>query len=91
MVSGDLYNAGIVDVMDVLILVLVEDGLGVFQRMSLSLAHQCLNPCFSGGWSRRVKKTASTTCKADVLILVLVEDGLGAFLKRAVIRLYNMS
>ena len=43
----------------VLILVLVEDGLGG-KAASLCEAYlNGLNPCFSGGWSRR-----STTCKA---------------------------
>ena len=37
----------------VLILVLVEDGLGVGQFASEDAARECLNPCFSGGWSRR--------------------------------------
>ena len=37
----------------------------------------CLNPCFSGGWSRR-KLTLTKSGEDDiVLILVLVEDGLG--------------
>ena len=37
-----------------------------------------LNPCFSGGWSRRKQKILM---KRDlkVLILVLVEDGLGVY------------
>ena len=39
----------------VLILVLVEDGLGVFFFCPLARAGHCLNPCFSGGWSRSVK------------------------------------
>ena len=36
----------------VLILVLVEDGLGVVKFILLSQAPKGLNPCFSGGWSR---------------------------------------
>ncbi len=37
-----------------------------------------LNPCFSGGWSRRPIKVKPTFLYKIVLILVLVEDGLGA-------------
>ena len=40
---------------EVLILVLVEDGLGVGQFASEDAAREWgLNPCFSGGWSRRI-------------------------------------
>ena len=38
----------------VLILVLVEDGLGeIFYVMNTDIYSDSLNPCFSGGWSRR--------------------------------------
>ena len=38
----------------VLILVLVEDGLGVKEfKTRMELCGLGLNPCFSGGWSRR--------------------------------------
>ena len=37
----------------VLILVLVEDGLGVVKNGKKNHNHNRLNPCFSGGWSRR--------------------------------------
>ena len=38
-----------------------------------------LNPCFSGGWSRRpIRRASMRIRKRRVLILVLVEDGLGA-------------
>ena len=37
----------------------------------------CLNPCFSGGWSRREVCTPRIIFRGHVLILVLVEDGLG--------------
>ena len=36
----------------VLILVLVEDGLGALHGMKKRTISPCLNPCFSGGWSR---------------------------------------
>ena len=37
-----------------------------------------LNPCFSGGWSRRpIRRASMRIRKRRVLILVLVEDGLG--------------
>ena len=39
---------------EVLILVLVEDGLGALLKVPLIVKEECLNPCFSGGWSRRI-------------------------------------
>ena len=43
----------------VLILVLVEDGLGALRAdVQMALSHTGLNPCFSGGWSRRSLETA---------------------------------
>ena len=36
-----------------------------------------LNPCFSGGWSRRCTSPDYDEYGGTVLILVLVEDGLG--------------
>ena len=36
----------------VLILVLVEDGLGDLDIYQIRCYSGCLNPCFSGGWSR---------------------------------------
>ena len=38
----------------VLILVLVEDGLGAEQIRAIFSTDFGLNPCFSGGWSRSV-------------------------------------
>ena len=66
----------------VLILVLVEDGLGaiVFPRVFNSMYR--LNPCFSGGWSRSILHAACTEQEQCVLILVLVEDGLGVAVKK---------
>ena len=61
----------------VLILVLVEDGLG---EVPYVLAHKIakgLNPCFSGGWSRSINCIINLLKLQVVLILVLVEDGLG--------------
>ena len=43
---------------------------------------ESLNPCFSGGWSRRGVKIANHL-GLTVLILVLVEDGLGEAQKKA--------
>ena len=48
---------------------------GEFQAKEL--LKNCLNPCFSGGWSRRQSKPVDVAIVAKVLILVLVEDGLG--------------
>ena len=61
----------------VLILVLVEDGLGAKQAMFLYLITRSLNPCFSGGWSRSRVNNEAIKELCSVLILVLVEDGLG--------------
>ena len=44
------------------------------------MAMQRLNPCFSGGWSRRPTYMVGIVVWSMVLILVLVEDGLGEFL-----------
>ena len=60
----------------VLILVLVEDGLGGMMQKNISATFISLNPCFSGGWSRSTNHQAMERV-CNVLILVLVEDGLG--------------
>ena len=61
----------------VLILVLVDVGLGLSTVMSLLvLGRGCLNPCFSGCWSRTFGTTFIRQIKL-VLILVLVDVGLG--------------
>ena len=63
----------------VLILVLVEDGLGDLGGECASPAtYMGLNPCFSGGWSRSLILLIQPSYFYSVLILVLVEDGLGA-------------
>ena len=46
-------------------------------RQQKNTIEKSLNPCFSGGWSRRVKKTERRNHLYNALILVLVEDGLG--------------
>ena len=61
----------------VLILVLVEDGLGAETEKPTTSHCASLNPCFSGGWSRRNQKHKMRYTTIVVLILVLVEDGLG--------------
>ena len=38
---------------------------------------KCLNPCFSGCWSRTVRVRVLLVRRARVLILVLVDVGLG--------------
>ena len=64
--------------MEVLILVLVEDGLGdTMKKLTLTKSGEGLNPCFSGGWSRSFLIFSLKLRKFFVLILVLVEDGLG--------------
>ena len=62
----------------VLILVLVEDGLGVYEgRAWIDIDAKSLNPCFSGRWSRSYELNSRFYIEEWVLILVLVEDGLG--------------
>ena len=61
----------------VLILVLVEDGLGEYELTEDAKQIEGLNPCFSGGWSRSATEHSLSPNYGDVLILVLVEDGLG--------------
>ena len=48
------------------------------QLRLLAVQIVCLNPCFSGGWSRREWYNGDMPFINEVLILVLVEDGLGA-------------
>ena len=52
MVSEKIFFCGTVGEDNVLILVLVEDGLGDTFKITTAVAAECLNPCFSGGWSR---------------------------------------
>ena len=60
----------------VLILIVVEYGLGEALSNTIPSFITCLNPYCSGIWSRRSKsmKTVKTTM---VLILIVVEYGLG--------------
>ena len=51
----------------VLILVLMEDGLGDHKISKRSTQLSSLNPCFNGGWSRRAATTAATTAIPDSL------------------------
>ena len=60
----------------VLILVLMEDGLGLSRWSFSTTRAQSLNPCFNGRWSR-TDGCLRLDCPEDVLILVLMEDGLG--------------
>ena len=64
---------------DVLILVLVEDGLRAKHAEYCRVAWQRLNPCSCGGWSQRINVVLLLGACARVLILVLVEDGLRGF------------
>ena len=61
----------------VLILVVVEDGLGGIQDHPTGLYWSGLNPCCSGRWSRREGLHRCSGAVHVVLILVVVEDGLG--------------
>ena len=52
---GEQIDAEIEDAQhQVLILVLVEDGLGAMEKFSDDPIWVSLNPCFSGGWSRSI-------------------------------------
>ena len=77
MVSETKLPGATVQVEIVLILVLVEDGLGDLQPAKQASRSDSLNPCFSGGWSRSSGKLLQKRLEMVVLILVLVEDGLG--------------
>ena len=62
----------------VLILVLVDVGLGHCGEVRFTrIRGGCLNPCFSGCWSRTCKSGYSWSAAGKVLILVLVDVGLG--------------
>ena len=50
--EGDQFDAAVAIAKAVLILVLVEDGLGVLKVIDKKQKGLSLNPCFSGGWSR---------------------------------------
>ena len=61
----------------VLILVLVEHTLGAVEFDTIALDGNCLNPCFSGTYSRSVAAEVARAAQTAVLILVLVEHTLG--------------
>ena len=63
----------------VLILVLMEDTLGVINiLLTIETIRLSLNPCFNGRYSRRGSRCYDYTHLPFVLILVLMEDTLGA-------------
>ena len=57
----------------------MEDTLGVNREILVPQHDGCLNPCFSGRYSRRGSLSLKGLLQCRVLILVLVEDTLGAF------------
>ena len=62
----------------VLILVLMEYGLGDYTSRHNGVLPSCLNPCFNGIWSRSHQAQGEITrVLVAVLILVLMEYGLG--------------
>ena len=61
----------------VLILVVVEDGLGANASKTESITPCSLNPCFTGRWSRSCDLRIAEPMDKRVLILVVVEAGLG--------------
>ena len=66
------------EVQKVLILVLVDVGLGPPIGLALTTSAACLNPCFSGCWSR-TGSPQRLRGREVVLILVLVDVGLGQY------------
>ena len=60
----------------VLILIVLEDGLGVVLKVILLNSRWCLNPYCLGGWSRS-GHIAARCERYGVLILIVLEDGLG--------------
>ena len=62
--------------MQVLILIVVEDGLVPKKPVSLHSILPCLNPYCSGRWSRTYGNNFSRAQWRYVLILIVVEDGL---------------
>ncbi len=61
---------------EVLILVLMEDGLRAQPLLKRLLPVVCLNPCFNGRWSASQNGGGAVLLVRTVLILVLMEDGL---------------
>ena len=65
------------EIKEVLILVLMEDGLRDLYCLPFTVVVcRCLNPCFNGRWSASSERKAQKANKKAVLILVLMEDGL---------------
>ena len=64
---------------EVLILVLMEDGLRD-KNKTMNNLELSLNPCSYGRWSQSMKTLAQMRQRHFVLILVLMEDGLRAYL-----------
>ena len=77
MVSDEETENSSVALYSVLILVLMEDGLGRVAADGSILTPSGLNPCFNGRWSRTPRRRETTKTLTLVLILVLMEDGLG--------------
>ena len=68
----------------VLILFLVEDGVGECKSKRKKRSLHCLNPFSSGGWCRRLAEKEARVKEIKVLILFLVEDGVGEFIKNLI-------
>ena len=60
---------------NVLILIVVEDGLVLAFCHKHAQVVMSLNPCCSGRWSRTAEKRSAHS-KGNVLILVVMDDGL---------------
>ena len=74
----------------VLILVLVEHTLGGALGNPDNVKGSCLNPCFSGTYSRRLPSYRKESSR-PVLILVLVEHTLGVFTNDKIRRIYSLN
>ena len=67
---------GLIDkIKPVLILVLMEDTLRAFQEVLIKKLQPCINPCFNGRYSQRLRLLLIAVISV-VLILVLMEDTL---------------
>ena len=69
-------NLPVEDIVDVLILIVVEDGLVRPSKSVLLLSLTCLNPYCSGRWSRTNLVLTEKPLSIWVLIFIVVDDGL---------------
>ena len=76
MVSYYQFNYGYSNRKQVLILIVVDNGLVLLKRNLYKVSKDCLNPYCSGQWSRTNPKKAGSFFFVCVLILIVVDNGL---------------